>query len=105
MVYSIEQLKELVAPVAKKYNLKAVYVFGSVARGDATEESDIDFMVDLAGSTVRGWIIGGLFQDMREAIDKTIDIVTVDSVESKYTRERTPGFVENINREKVKLYG
>jgi predicted nucleotidyltransferase len=50
MIYTIEQIKELVVPIAEKYKLKAVWVFGSYARGEQTrgeqtEESDIDFVI------------------------------------------------------------
>jgi predicted nucleotidyltransferase len=57
MVYTIEQLKERVIPVAVKYQLRAVYLFGSYAKGEATDESDVDILVDKTGSTVKGWIM------------------------------------------------
>lgn len=42
MIYTIEEITERVRPVAEKYGLRSVYLFGSYARGDATEESDVD---------------------------------------------------------------
>ena len=47
--YSIDEISRRVAPVAKSYGLPAVYLFGSYARGEATPESDIDLLVDIAG--------------------------------------------------------
>ena len=35
MVYTVDELKKIVAPIAEKYQLPAVYVFGSYARGEA----------------------------------------------------------------------
>ncbi len=48
--YSIEEITRRVSPVAKKYGLPAVFLFGSYARGEATAESDIDLLVDLSGT-------------------------------------------------------
>ena len=42
MVYSIEELKQKIIPLAVKYNLPAVYPFGSYARNEATENSDVE---------------------------------------------------------------
>ena len=42
---TINQIKEIVKPIAEKYGLEAVYLFGSQARGDANSESDYDFYV------------------------------------------------------------
>ena len=50
MVYTLDEIRRRVQPVAEKYHLKAVYVFGSYARGDAREDSDVDLLVDLAGA-------------------------------------------------------
>lgn len=102
MVYSIEQIKEKIAPVALKYNLPAVYIFGSYARGEATENSDVDVLVDIKGSTVKGWIMGGLYNDLCEIFGENTDIVTVGALNQD---NRTPWFTENIMRERVQIYG
>lgn len=48
-------------PIAKKYNLRAVYLFGSCARGEANRDSDIDLLIDSTGSTIKGLFdMGGL---------------------------------------------
>ena len=106
MIYTIEQIKERVRPVALKYKLPAVYLFGSYARGKATEHSDVDILVDKTGTSLVGmFALGGLYNDLSEAIGKPIDLVTTGALEQESTRERTPWFVENLNSEKVKIYG
>jgi predicted nucleotidyltransferase len=106
VVYTIEELKELIAPVALKYNLPAVYLFGSYARGDATENSDVDILVDRTGTALTGlFAMGGLYNDLAEAVGKTIDLVTTSALEQQCTIERTPWFVENLNTERIKIYG
>lgn len=46
MVYTLDEIARRLRPVAEQYHLRAVYVFGSYARGEATEDSDIDLLVD-----------------------------------------------------------
>ena len=38
-------IKNLVIPIAKKYGIERIFLFGSMARGDATENSDYDFLI------------------------------------------------------------
>lgn len=48
MIYTIEQIKDKCRKVFEKQNfVKEAYLFGSYARGEATENSDIDFMIVL----------------------------------------------------------
>jgi predicted nucleotidyltransferase len=54
MIYTLAQIKDLIVPIAIKYNLKALWIFGSYARGEATEESDVDLLMDDSGSTIFG---------------------------------------------------
>ena len=44
-IYTIEKIKDIVKPIANKYNVQSIYLFGSYARGDANENSDLDFLV------------------------------------------------------------
>jgi len=44
-IYTIEKIKDVVKPIADKYSVQSVYLFGSYARGDADENSDLDFLV------------------------------------------------------------
>ena len=106
MIYTIEQLKERIAPVAVKYRLPAVYLFGSYARGEATETSDVDILVDRSGTELRGlFAMGGLYNDLSEAVGKPIDQITTGALEQESTRERTPWLVESLEKERVQIYG
>ncbi len=104
MVYSLDVLKNKIAPIATKYNLTAVYLFGSYARDEATEDSDVDILIDKTDSSVKGWIIGGLYNDLCDVIDKEVDMITTDTLEHESTKIRTPWFVDNIMMERVPLY-
>lgn len=47
-VYTTAEIADKVRPIAKAYGIDKVYLFGSYARGEATEESDIDFYVEFS---------------------------------------------------------
>ena len=46
MVYTIDEIKFIVVPIAKTYGVSSVSLFGSYAKGTATSDSDIDFIID-----------------------------------------------------------
>ena len=61
--------------IASKHGAYNVRVFGSVARGSAKPDSDIDFLVDLqAGRSL--FDLGGLLMDLRSLMNRDVDVVT-----------------------------
>ena len=94
MVYSVEQIQALVAPIARKYGLRAVYLFGSYARGDADSNSDIDLRIDKG--SIRGLQMGGLAADLEDAFGMAVDLVPTGSLDSK--------FLQSISDDEVLLY-
>ena len=104
MVYSVEELKQRIAPVAEKYGLREVYLFGSYARSEATEQSDVDILIDRTGSKIRGMFeMGGLYEDLCASIGKEVDLVTTQTLEQSSTRQRSPLFIQNIQAERMRL--
>ena len=105
MIYTNDQIRQIVKPIAEKHGLPAVYIFGSYARGTATEESDIDLLVDTTGTALRSlFALGGLYNDLDEAFDKPVDMVTLSAIEQNTTRPSQLLFRENIMRERRKIY-
>ena len=104
MIYSVEELKQRIAPIAEKYGLREVYLFGSYARSEATEQSDVDILIDRTGSKIRGMFeMGGLYEDLRASIGKEVDLVTTQTLEQSSTRRRSPLFIQNIQAERMRL--
>lgn len=104
MIYTLEELKQRIAPIAEKYDLRAVYLFGSYARNEATEQSDVDILIDRSGSKIRGMFeMGGLYEDLCASIRKEVDLVTTQTLEQDSTRRRTPLFVETVQSERIRL--
>lgn len=93
MKLTIKEIKNKVAPIAKKYSLHAVYIFGSYARGDANENSDIDILIDREGSTLKGMLdMGNLYNDLCETLKKEIDLITIQTLKQKSTKKTSPLF-------------
>jgi predicted nucleotidyltransferase len=91
-----EKIEAVARDVAPKYAIKSVYLFGSYARGDATEQSDCDFRVE-GGSFKSLYDIIGLRLDFEDALGKSVDVVQ--------TKNISPEFYEAIKEDEVLLYG
>ena len=103
--YSVEEIKRRVTPVAQKYHLTAVYLFGSYARGDATAGSDVDLLVDLSGTGIDSLFkLGGLYSDLESALETGIDLITTASLEQATNLRSQLRFREAVNRERMMIY-
>lgn len=94
-VYSLEEIKNIVQPIAKEYGVQRVFLFGSYARGEATPLSDLDFRVD-KGSLKGLFALGGLYSDLEERFGKDLDLLTTGSLE--------PKFLKQIENEEILIY-
>ena len=71
----LKSRRESIIRIAASHGARNVRVFGSVARGDAREGSDIDFLVDLEpGRSL--FDLGGLLMDLQELLGREVDVVT-----------------------------
>lgn len=78
----LQQRREEILAVAEKHGAKNVRVFGSVARGEADEESDIDFLVTLeAGRSL--FDLGGLQYDLENCLGISVDVVTEKGLKNR----------------------
>ena len=67
--------REDILKIATKHGVRNVRVFGSVARGEAGPESDVDFLVD-AGPATSSWFPGGLIVDLEALLGRRVEVVT-----------------------------
>ncbi len=71
----LHEKREAILQLAAKHGAWNVRVFGSVARHEANEHSDVDFLIDLEPH--RSLLdIGGLLTDLRELLGREVDVVT-----------------------------
>jgi predicted nucleotidyltransferase len=104
MNYTTDEIRKKIIPIAEKYQLRSVYIFGSYARNEATDISDMDVLVDTTDSKVKGWVIGGLYNDLCETFGGSIDLVTTNALIQDREKDRTPWFTENIMRDRILIY-
>ncbi len=93
--YSIEELKEIITPIAEKYHISKVYLFGSFARGDYNELSDIDLRIE-KGELKGLFALCGFYTEVEEALQRKVDILTTGSLAGAFLKE--------IGKDEVMLY-
>jgi len=68
--------------IAARYGASNVRIFGSVARGEADEKSDIDFLVNMeSGRSL--FDLGGLLSDLEDLLGCNVDVVTEDGLRER----------------------
>lgn len=82
----LKDKREDVLRIASKHGAKNIRVFGSVARGQAGPESDIDLLVDL-GPKLSPFFPGGLVTDLEDVLGRQVQVVTEQGLHW-YIRER-----------------
>lgn len=94
---TIEKIKEIITPICKSYGIKRAYLFGSYARGEATEKSDVDIRIE-AGK-IRGLFqLSGFRLDLVDALDTEVDLLSV-LPDPQYKK-----FRESLKRDEILLY-
>lgn len=82
----MHQKREEILNIAARHGASNVRIFGSVARGEEREDSDIDFLVDLESDRSLLDRIG-LIQDLEDLLGRKVDVATVKGLRA-YFRER-----------------
>jgi uncharacterized protein len=67
--------REEIREIAAKHGARNVRVFGSVARGNARPDSDVDFLIDVEPVT-SSWFPAGLVQDLETLLGRRVEVVT-----------------------------
>ena len=79
VIYTIDKIKDIVKPIADKYNVQSIYLFGSYARGEADESSDLDFLV-FGGNKFKLTNIFALAEDLRHAFQIQVDVFEISEI-------------------------
>jgi len=87
---TIEQLvhekRDEIQRIGARHGARNIRVFGSVARGEARNDSDIDFLVD-TGPVTSSWFPAGLVLDLEDALGCKVEVVTEKGL-SPFLKER-----------------
>ena len=96
MIYSLNEIKKILSKLEIPEYTYEIYLVGSYARGEAKENSDLDFLVINHGAV--GWdnyLLGGIFEDV---FNKQVDIILKEDLRNnKYLKH-------NVLKDRIKIY-
>ncbi|MFZ4514840.1 MAG: nucleotidyltransferase family protein [Acidimicrobiia bacterium] len=61
--------------ICLRYGIARLELFGSMVRGDATPQSDVDLLYELSPNATLGWEIDALEQELSELFGRSVDLV------------------------------
>ncbi|RUT03403.1 DNA polymerase subunit beta [Dulcicalothrix desertica PCC 7102] len=76
----IKEKREEIINIADQHGAFNLRLFGSVARGEETEQSDIDFLIDYDLDKISSWFPSGLVEDLETLLKRRVDVVTINSL-------------------------
>ena len=91
---AINEISGIVSPIAARYGAERVFLFGSFARGDMKDGSDIDLRIDKG--KIRGTQIAGLLLELEQALGRDVDLIPTTSLDMK--------FLNAIKKDEVLIY-
>lgn len=83
---ALRNRRDAILEAARQRKATDIRVFGSLAKGDAHEESDVDFLVSMDPDATLVDLIG-LEQDLEELLGREVDVVTEEEVRSRFQEE------------------
>ena len=102
-IYTIDEIRDIVAPIAKRHRVTKMYLFGSYARGDADETSDIDLRID-ADNLTNLFLLGDLYNDLEVGLNKSLDLITTQSLRQNISDPLTRKLIRNMRKDEYLLY-
>ncbi len=92
---TIASIQKAIEPIAKAHGLKRVFLFGSYARGTATENSDIDLLIEKKEPlTLLG--MSNILWNAKEALHLPVDLLSAGGLSDDFKKE--------IEKDKVLIY-
>ena len=94
-ILTLKEIKDRITPVVEKHHIEDVYLFGSYARGEANENSDVDIYCS-SGDVETLFDEAGLIKELEEALGKKVDVVTIGSKMHDFFRQQ-------LEEDKIKI--
>ena len=95
-ILTIQKIKEICIEIFSNYDIEYCYLFGSYAKGKATQTSDVDLLVSTSISGIKFF---DLVESLREALKKKVDVLNQEQLNNN------PDVVKEILKDGVKIYG
>lgn len=100
----LETIQEMAAKIAKQFNPEKIILFGSYARGEATENSDVDFLVLMETDAPRGERSAPIIRMLAEAYVEPVDVVVRSPQTFGHTADVFGSFDYQVLKEGKVLY-
>ena len=78
-VYTTDEIKEKLTPIFSAIPIERAILFGSYAKGNPTQLSDIDLMIDSKGK-IRGIDFFGVLEDITQTLDIPVDLIEASQI-------------------------
>lgn len=102
-IYAVNEIQAIIRPILRDHGVSRAYLFGSYARGEATEQSDIDLRID--GGRIRSMFgLGALYHELTQALKKPVDLVTTEALAHDANAVRTERFRVSIKKDEKLIY-
>lgn len=96
---TLEEIKKVATPACREFKVKRLDLFGSLARGEHTAESDVDLLVEFEEPGLHpSKRFFGLLHHLEDALGCEVDLLTVSSLSNPYFRRR-------VLKERMNIYG
>ena len=93
--YSVDELRQIIAPIAQEHGVKSVFLFGSYSRGTASADSDVDLKIE-KGRLSSLFQLSGFRLAVEDALKLSVDLVTSEASDRV--------LLDMIGRDEVLLY-
>ena len=95
-ILTVEQIKKNCSSVFENYSIDYCYLFGSYAKGKATEVSDVDLLI---ATSITGMQFYDLVENIREALHKKVDVLNREQLNAN------PELIDEILKDGIKIFG
>ena len=96
---TLEEIKKVAMPACREFKVKRLDLFGSLARGEHTDESDVDLLVEFEEPDLHpSKRFFGLLHHLEDALGCEVDLLTISSLSNPYFRRR-------VLKERMNIYG
>ncbi|WP_165047217.1 MULTISPECIES: nucleotidyltransferase family protein [unclassified Adlercreutzia] len=85
-IYTHDELRDMIVPLLSKYDMASASLFGSYARGEANEGSDIDVLLE-GGEGFKALNIFGVAEELHRASGKRVDVYEISELKEGPFRE------------------
>lgn len=93
---TVDEIKNTVSDILKDYDVEYCYLFGSYAKNQANEKSDVDLLIS---TDISGLKYYGLVEKLRNGLHKKIDLLNINQLENNME------LLNDVLKQGIKIYG